>query len=114
MLPAVALLAAKAAATGAAWLADQPLALVRGAPWILFGLIWAGVAWSHRAPFFFWEPDFVSDQLYSPNGFQVYPKVGDYLRRNMPPKATMATLGLSASTSFRRPTPSLVVLPLTP
>jgi hypothetical protein len=93
MLPAVALLAAKAVTVAAAGLAGRPRALVRGAPWILFGLVWAAVAASHLAPFFLWAPDFLSDQLYSPNAFHVYPKVGDYLQRHLPPGATMAVFG---------------------
>jgi hypothetical protein len=93
MLPVVALLAAKAVAAAAARLAAQPLALARAAPWILFGLAWAGVAWSYRGPFFEWEPEYLSDQMYFPNAFPVYPKVGDYLQRHVPPSATMAVLG---------------------
>jgi asparagine N-glycosylation enzyme membrane subunit Stt3 len=51
MLPVVALLAAKAFGTAAEWLAAQPSALVRAAPWIVFGLVWGGAAWSNRGPF---------------------------------------------------------------
>jgi hypothetical protein len=93
MLPVVALLVAKAIAAAAARLAAQPLALTRGAPWIFLGLVWVCVACSHCGPFFLWDPDFVSDQMYSPNAFEVYPKIGDYLQHHVPPGATMAVLG---------------------
>jgi hypothetical protein len=95
MLPVVALLAAKALDVAAVWLAAAPqsLAWVRGAPWIVFGLMWGVVVWSYRGPFFTWGPEYLSDKMYSPNAFHVYPKIGDYLQRHSPPGATIAVFG---------------------
>jgi uncharacterized membrane protein YuzA (DUF378 family) len=93
MLPVVALLAARALAAVSTWLAGQPLALARGAPWVLFGLTWAGVAWSYRGPFFLWQPEQVAAQAYGVNDFQVYPVIADYLARHAAPTATLAVLG---------------------
>jgi 4-amino-4-deoxy-L-arabinose transferase-like glycosyltransferase len=93
MLPVVALLAARAFTPLAAWLAARPLALERGAPWILFALLWGGVAWSNLGLFVLWGPDEVADRTYSFNNFQVYPVIADYLKGHVPPTATMAVLG---------------------
>jgi 4-amino-4-deoxy-L-arabinose transferase-like glycosyltransferase len=93
MLPVVALLAASAFTPAAAWLAGRPLALVRGAPWILFGLAWAGVGWSYLGAFFLWEPQEVAARIYFINDFQVYPIIADYLKSHVPPAATVAVLG---------------------
>jgi hypothetical protein len=89
MLPVVALLAAKALQ---AW-AAQPVALAHGAPWILFGLVWAGVAWSHRGPLFLEKPEDVAAQAYGGNDFQVFPIIADHLAYEAPPTATLAVLG---------------------
>jgi len=93
LLPAVALLAARAFSPAAARLAARPLALARGAPWILFGLAWAAVAWSCLGVFFLWKPEEITARLYFRNDFQVYPAIGDYLNRHLPPTATFAVLG---------------------
>jgi 4-amino-4-deoxy-L-arabinose transferase-like glycosyltransferase len=93
MLPVVALLAAKAFAVPSEWLADQPRALARAAPWILFGLLWCGVAWSYLGAFFLWGPEEVADRMYQMNNFQAYPVIGDYLKRHASPKARFAVLG---------------------
>jgi uncharacterized membrane protein YuzA (DUF378 family) len=93
MLPVVALLAARACEAAAAGLAAQPRALARGAPWILFGLMWGGVAWSCRDSFFLSSPREVAAQAYGINDFQVYPVIADYLKGHSPPTATLAVLG---------------------
>jgi hypothetical protein len=93
MLPVVALLAARIATVAAASLATQSIALARGAPWILFGLLWAGVAWTHRGVFFQWTPDEAARRMYPSNDFQVYPVIADYLKSHTPPSATLAVLG---------------------
>jgi 4-amino-4-deoxy-L-arabinose transferase-like glycosyltransferase len=93
MLPVVALLSARALTPAAAWLATQPSAVVRGAPWILFGLMWTGVAWSHRAVFFEWTPDEAARRIYPSNDFQIYPVIADYLKSHTLPGATFAVLG---------------------
>jgi hypothetical protein len=93
MLPVVALLAARPFAAAAAWLACRPLALVRGTPWILFGLLWAGVAWSYLGLFLLWSPEEVADRIYSINNFQVYPVIADYFKGHVPPAATFAVFG---------------------
>jgi 4-amino-4-deoxy-L-arabinose transferase-like glycosyltransferase len=93
MLPVVALLAAYACTTTSAWLSAQPLALVRGTPWILFGLMWAGVAWSYLGVFVLWKPQEVAARIYSINDFQVYPVIAEHLARDLPAKATMAVFG---------------------
>jgi 4-amino-4-deoxy-L-arabinose transferase-like glycosyltransferase len=93
MLPVVALLAARAVTAAAAQLAAQPLAVARRAPWILFGLVWIGVAWSNRAVFFEWGPEEAARRMYPSNDFQVYPVVADYLKSHAPPAATFAVLG---------------------
>jgi hypothetical protein len=93
MLPVIALLAARAFTAAAAWLAAQSLALARGAPWILFGLAWAGVAWSHRDVFLASGPEEAAALIYPVNNFQVYPILADYLRRQSPPTAKLAVFG---------------------
>jgi 4-amino-4-deoxy-L-arabinose transferase-like glycosyltransferase len=93
MLPVVALLAAKAFAAPAAWLAARPLALARAAPWIVFGLVWAGVACSYFFAFFVWAPGEVAGRVYSMNNFQVYPVIADYLKLHSTPAARLAVLG---------------------
>jgi hypothetical protein len=93
MLPVVALLAASAFAWAAARLSAQALPVVRAAPWVLFGLAWWTVAWSHCGPFFMWAPEEFSVQMYSFNDFKVYPVVADFLKRHCPPTATFAVLG---------------------
>jgi hypothetical protein len=93
MLPVLALLAARAFVPAAAWLAAQPLTLVRGSPWILFGLVWARIAWSHIDLFALWGPQEAAARLYPSNDFQVYPVLADYLKSHVPAKATFAVLG---------------------
>jgi hypothetical protein len=93
MEPAVALLAARALTAAAAGLAAQPRAVLRGAPWILIGLAWAGVAWTHRVVFFEWGPEEAARRMYPENDFQVYPVIADYFRTHSPPTATFAVLG---------------------
>jgi hypothetical protein len=93
MLPVVALLSARAFAAAAARLAAQPLALARAAPWMLFALAWAGVAWSHLGPFILWGQPEVTERTYFINDFQVYPILADYLRRQSPPTAKLAVFG---------------------
>jgi hypothetical protein len=93
LLPVIALLAARAFSEAAAWLAAQPLALVRGAPWILFALVWVGVAWSHLDVFALWNSQDAAARMYPSNEFQVYPLVAEYLKRHVPAKATFAVLG---------------------
>ncbi len=93
MLPVVALLAARAFNPVAAWLGNQPLAIVRGLPWMLFVLAWAGAVWSYRGPFFVRGTEECCARMYPNNEFQVYPVIADYLARHSPPTATMAVLG---------------------
>jgi hypothetical protein len=93
MQPVVALLAARALTAAAARLATQPLALVRGAAWILLGLACAGDAWSHRAVFFQWGSKEAAWRMYPDNDFHVYPVIADYLKNHSPPTATVAVLG---------------------
>jgi 4-amino-4-deoxy-L-arabinose transferase-like glycosyltransferase len=93
MLPVVALLSARAFAAVAAWLAARPRAVVRGAPWILFGLAWTCVAGSHEDAFVKWSPAEATARMYPYNDFQVYPVLADYLARHSPPSATFAVLG---------------------
>jgi hypothetical protein len=93
MQPVVALLAARALATATARLAAQPLAVVRGAPWILLGLLGIGDAWFHRAVFFEWGPEEAARRMYPSNDFQVYPVIADYLKTHSPPTATIAVIG---------------------
>jgi hypothetical protein len=93
MLPVAALLGAKAVTVAAAWAASRPQALVRRAPWIFLGLVWFGVAWSHRDIFFEWGPEEAAQRLYPDNDFYVYPVIADYLRAHSPPSATFAVLG---------------------
>jgi len=90
MLP---LLSARSFAAVAAWLADRPLAVVRGAPWILFGLAWIWVAASHQDVFLKWSPTEATARMYPNNDFQLYPVVADYLALHSPPSATFAVLG---------------------
>jgi len=93
MLPVVALLAARAIVPIAAWVAIQPLAIVRWAPWMIFGLAWAGVACSHCDVFLASGP-VEADVLLDPaNDFQVFPVIADYLRRQSPPTAKLAVFG---------------------
>jgi hypothetical protein len=100
MLPVVSLLSARLFTEAEAWLAAGPLASVHGAPWILFGLVWAGVAWSNRASFFQWTPQDFTARMFYRNDFQVYPEIGDYLRRHTPPSATIAVLGSEPELPF--------------
>jgi hypothetical protein len=100
MLPVVALLAARAFTPVAAWLAAQPLALARGAPWMLFGLAWACVACSHLDIFLASGPEEAADFLYPANNFQVYPIFADYLRRHSPPTAKLAVFGSEPELPF--------------
>jgi hypothetical protein len=93
MLPVVALLAARAFAAVAAWLAAQPLTLARGAPWVLFGLAWWTVAWSYCGVFFVWGSEEFSIRTYSFNDFKVYPIIADYLKHHTSPTASFAVLG---------------------
>jgi hypothetical protein len=93
MLPVVALLAARALTPAATWLASQPLALARGAPWILFGLAWAAVACSHLDMFLARGPEEAAALIYYANNFEVYPVLADYLRRQSPPTAKLAVFG---------------------
>jgi len=93
MLPVIALLAAKAYATASAWLAVQRLAVVRFAPCIGLGLLWAGDVWSHRTVFFEWGPKEASQKMYPSNDFHVYPFIAEYLKSHSPPTATFAVLG---------------------
>jgi hypothetical protein len=93
MLPVVALLAARAFVPAAGWLAAQPLALARAAPWILFGLVLASVAWSRLYLFALLGPQDAAAWIYTSNDFQVYPVLADYLNRHTPAKATFAVLG---------------------
>jgi hypothetical protein len=93
MLPVLSLLAAKAFTPAAAWLSTKPWVLVRWAPWMLFGLAWAGVAWSHRDVFLEFTPEETATYLYPANDFQVYPIVADHLKRQSPPTATLAVFG---------------------
>jgi hypothetical protein len=109
MLPVVALLAASAAASAAARLSAQPMALVRASPWVLFGLAWAGVAWSCQiasGAIFACGPGCDMDELDYGNHFQVYPLIGDYLKEHSPPAATVAVFGSEPELLFyahRRP-----------
>jgi 4-amino-4-deoxy-L-arabinose transferase-like glycosyltransferase len=93
MLPVVALLAASSFTAAAAWLAVHPLALARWAPWILFGLVWAGVAWSNLGAFILWGPREIAGRIYFINDFQVYPVIADYLKSHSPPAAKLAVIG---------------------
>jgi 4-amino-4-deoxy-L-arabinose transferase-like glycosyltransferase len=93
MLPVLALLAARAFAPAAAWLAAQPLPAARGAPWILFGLVWFGVALSHFDLFALWGPPEAVARMYPGNDFQVYPTLAGYLKSHTPANATFAVLG---------------------
>jgi hypothetical protein len=93
MLPVVALLAARAFTPAAAWLANQPLALARAAPWLLFGLAWAAVACSHRDLFLASGPAEAAGLIDPANNFEVYPIIADYLRRQSPPPAKLAIFG---------------------
>ena len=93
MLPVVALLAARAFASAAAWLSAQPSALARGAPWILFGLVWLRVAWTYLGPYVLWGPSEAAAGLYPANDFKVYPVLADYLKSHTPANATFAVLG---------------------
>jgi hypothetical protein len=77
----------------AARLAAQPMAVARGAPWILCGLAWACVAGSHGDAFVKWSPAEAIVRMYPNNDFQVYPILADYLARHAPPSATFAVLG---------------------
>jgi 4-amino-4-deoxy-L-arabinose transferase-like glycosyltransferase len=100
MLPAVSLLAARAFTPAAAWLAARPLSLARGAPWILFALLWAVVSWFCVGAFFLWKPEDVIARIYFRNDFQIYPVIGDYLKRHLPPTATIAVLGSEPALLF--------------
>jgi len=93
MLPMLALLAARAFTPIAARLSARPFALARGAPWILFGLLWGMVAWPYFGVFFLWGLDEVADRTYTINNFQVYPVIADYLNSHVPPPATFAVIG---------------------
>jgi hypothetical protein len=93
MLPVVALLAARTFAAPTAWLAAQPLAPVRWAPWILFGLAWGAVVWSYLGAFFLWGARDVADRMYLKNNFQVYPVIAEYLKSHSTPAARFAVLG---------------------
>ena len=93
MLPVLALLAARAFVPAATWLAAQPLAVARGAPWILFGLVWVGAASSHFDLFALWGPPEAAARMYPSNDFQVYPILADYLKSHTPANATFAVLG---------------------
>jgi hypothetical protein len=100
MLPAVALLAAKAFDMAAARLASMPLAMIHWAPWLLFAFSWAGVAWTHRGVFFEWTPAETAARLYPVNNFQVYPVIGAYLGRHASPAAKIAVLGSEPELMF--------------
>jgi hypothetical protein len=65
----------------------------RNIGWILFGLVWAGIAWSHLDPFLLSTPENVAVKAYPVNDFAVYPVIADYLARHAPPTATLAVLG---------------------
>jgi hypothetical protein len=93
MLPVVALLGARVFTAAASRLAAQPLALARAAPWIIFGLVWAGVAWSYLGPFYLWQPEEVTGRTFFINDFQAYPVIADYLKSHTPANATFAVLG---------------------
>jgi 4-amino-4-deoxy-L-arabinose transferase-like glycosyltransferase len=100
MLPVVALLAAKVFGTAAARLASRPMAIVRWAPWLLFALSWAGVAWTHRGIFFVRTPAEAAAWLYPVNNFQVYPVIGAYLDQHALPTAKIAVLGSEPELMF--------------
>ncbi len=93
MLPVVALLAARACASAAVWLAAQSRALVRSAPWLLFGLAGEAMACSHLDMFLAQGPEEGAALIYTANNFQVYPVLADYLRRRSPPTAKLAIFG---------------------
>ena len=100
MLPVVALLAAKALDTAAAWEASRPGATVRWAPWLLFALAWAGAAWTHRGIFLEWTPAEAAARVYPVNNFQVYPVIGAYLDQHASPGAKIAVLGSEPELMF--------------
>jgi 4-amino-4-deoxy-L-arabinose transferase-like glycosyltransferase len=93
MLPVVAMLAARIATVLTASLAAQKMVVARYSPWILFGLVWIGVAWSHCEAFFEWTPDEAARRMYPSNDFQVYPVIADYLKSHTAATATFAVFG---------------------
>ncbi len=93
MLPVVALLAAKAFVPLVARLAAQPLAVVRCAPWIVFGLVWVGVAYSHDVVFLESGPVEADVRLDPANDFQVFRVIADHIRGQSPPTAKLAVFG---------------------
>jgi len=94
MLPAVALLCAVAFDVPARRLASlRASPLLRSMPWVIFCLLWAFVAWTHRAVFFELSPAEATAEMYPVNDFQIYPEVGAYLDGHTPPDATLAVLG---------------------
>jgi hypothetical protein len=93
MLPVVAFLAAGVCAAAADWLASKPSVLARVTPWIFFGLVWAGVAWSYLGAFVLWRPEEVATRIYFINDFQAYPVIAKRLARDMSKTATIAVLG---------------------
>jgi hypothetical protein len=93
MLPVVALLAAKAVMPVAARVAAQPLAVVRCAPWIIFGLAWAGVGYSHGDVFLKSGPVETDILLDPANDFQVFRVIADYIRGQSRPTAKLAVFG---------------------
>jgi hypothetical protein len=100
MLPVVALLAARAVVPIAACLAAQPLAIARCAPWIIFGVAWSGVAASHCDVFLASGP-VEADVLLDPaNDFQVFSVIGDHIRSQSPPTATLAVFGSEPELPF--------------
>jgi uncharacterized membrane protein YuzA (DUF378 family) len=93
VLPVVSLLAARFCTRAASGLAASPIKILRVAPWILFGLIWAAAAWNHAPAFFEMEPEELVARIYSGNDFQVYPVLADYLANHAPSTATFAVIG---------------------
>jgi len=100
MLPVIALLAARLFAPAASWLAAEPLALARGAAWIFFSLVCAGVAWSHFDVFLLQSPQEAGARMFPNNDFQVYPVIANYMKGRVPSKATLAILGSEPELPF--------------
>jgi hypothetical protein len=94
ILPAIALL------SGLAVSVAVELPALRGAAWIFFVMCWAAVVYSNRAQFFELNPEQACVRTYFRNAFEVYPPIGDYLRANLPPDATIAVLGSEPELMF--------------
>jgi hypothetical protein len=93
MLPVIAILAARACAWFAAWLAARSSLLARRVPWLLFGLAWEAAACSHFDMFLAKGPKEGAALIYSANNFEVFPVLADYLRKQSAPTAKVAVFG---------------------